>query len=283
MRILITGGHGLLGRALIETLEKQHTLLTPTHAELDVANLHEMRRQIAGAQVNAVIHAAAIPDPDVCHRDPDAAFRVNALGARNAALACREADVPLVHISTDYVFDGARRAPYTEFDATHPVNVYGESKRAAERYIRALWPRHIVVRTGVLYGPWGRNILKSLLDKARRGEPSSAVTDQTGSPTYIADLARGIEALLADGVYGLYHLVNGGMMTRYDWSRLALQLAGLDPALVTPTVLAAQGRPAPRPPFTAMRNYVLQLEGRDPMPSIEQGLAACIERMRREA
>jgi dTDP-4-dehydrorhamnose reductase len=276
MRVLITGGSGLLGRALCQVFAERHQVIAPAHSEMPVEDYSITRTMMEATSPEAVIHAAAIPNPDTCHNNPDMALRVNALGTRNVALACAAGDIPLVYISTDYVFDGRKGEPYIEYDDTGPINVYGRSKLAGEWYVMALHRRHYIVRTGVLFAPWGSNVLLSMLERARRGEPVNAVTDQTGAPTYVVDLARGIETLLAESIYGLYHLVNHGAVTRYEWAELSLKLAGLDLGLLRPTRLAEQKRPALRPAYTALRNYVLELEGRDPMRPLEEALAECI-------
>jgi dTDP-4-dehydrorhamnose reductase len=246
---------------------------------MDTTDAGGVRSRITQERPDVVVHAAAIPDPDACHRDPDTAFRVNAVGTRNVALACSDAGAVFVQISTDYVFDGSGSAPHTEFDAVNPINVYGRTKLAAEEYARNLCPRHLIVRTGVLYAHWGKNILLTLLENARQGRPSRAVTDQTGSPTYVIHFAQALDRLLASDSRGLYNVVNSGAITRFEWARRALTLAGLDPTLVQPTTLAEQNRPALRPRFTALRNFVLELEGRDWMPSCEHGLIDCLERL----
>lgn len=279
MKILITGSSGMLGRALREVLRARHELSCPSHSEMDVTDAKQVFAYVAQAQPDAIIHTAAISGPDVCQRDPDAAFRINTLGARNVALASGREAIPLVHVSTDYVFDGTKGEPYTEFDSVRPVNVYGHTKLAAEGLVKAHCRQHIIVRTGVLFAPWGKNPVVDTLEKARRGEQVSALVDHIGSPTYVVDLARAIERLLLDGIWGMYHVVNVGCGSRFELAQKVLRLAGLDEGRLNPTHLADQVRPAPRPPQTPLRNYILELEGRNVMRRLDDALAECINRI----
>src|SRR3990172_118402 len=208
MRILLTGAKGLLGQALVQVLGPTHELIPSGHADLDVTDFEATRSAVSRVAPDLVIHSAAWTDVDGCERDPDRAFRVNVLGSRNVAIACREAGAACCYLSTDYVFDGAKPGAYTEFDSAGALNHYGASKLAGERVIQAALDSHWIVRSSWLFGPGGRNFVNTILTRARRGESLAVVDDQVGSPTYTFDLARGIDRLIQEPPYGIWHLTN---------------------------------------------------------------------------
>ncbi len=276
MRVLIAGGSGLLGRALVGVFSRDHSIASPGHAEMDITQPRRVRQVVDQVQPDLVIHAAAIPDVDRCEQDPDAAYRVNAQGAQNVALTCAEQNAALVFISTDYVFDGAKAAPYTEFDETHALNTYGRAKLAAEQAVATFCRKHYIIRSAWLFAPWGKNFVTDTLARLRRGETVRAVADQYSSPTSALDLAEGLARLVAEPNYGIYHLANRGVYSRYEMARAICRAAGLDDRLVQPISASGANRPAPRPAFTALRNYRLELLGGDFMRPFEEALAECI-------
>jgi dTDP-4-dehydrorhamnose reductase len=168
-----------------------------------------------------------------------------------AAEAAR-VNASVLAISTDYVFDGAKRSPYTEDEATAPLSVYGRSKLAGERAVRAGVPRWAIVRSAWLYGSGGKNFVNTILDLSARQDALTVVDDQTGSPTYVADLAEGLARLVDARAEGLLHLANAGSATWCDLARESLRLAGGDPARVRPAATETMGRPAPRPVYSAL-------------------------------
>ncbi|MEK6666086.1 MAG: dTDP-4-dehydrorhamnose reductase [candidate division NC10 bacterium] len=260
MKILITGAGGMLGRALRETLSLEHDVVALARAELDVTDLPKTRAALARAKPQAVIHAGARTDVDGCERDPDHAWRVNALGSRNVAVACQEAGAACCYISTDYVFDGEKPDPYTEFDAPNPISCYGASKLAGERYVQTLTPRHWIVRSSWLFGPGGKNFVKTILTKARAGEELRVVDDQVGSPTYADDLARAISRLISGPYYGVWHVTNSGSCSWYRFAAAILEAAGLRGTRLEPISSKDLQRPAPRPRNSVLRNYCWELE-----------------------
>ena len=224
MRILITGGGGQLGRAL-KRLATQHEVLAPARSELDIA-APAARDLVAAARPDLVINAAACTDVDGCEHDPDLAFRINALGARYVALGAERAGAALVQVSTDFVFDGRKGAPYLEFDATAPLSVYGASKLAGEAAAREACSRSFVARTAWLYGLGGRSFVTSMLDLAERRPRLEVVEHEVGCPTFCDDLAAAILRLVETDVPGTYHLVNDGWCSRHDFARAILDEAG---------------------------------------------------------
>ncbi|WP_322800893.1 dTDP-4-dehydrorhamnose reductase [Thermoflexus sp.] len=277
MRVLLTGGTGMLGRALREIWSSQHEVLAPSHAELDLARPPQIFEAVRQLHPQVILHAAAIADVDRCESDPDLAFRVNTVGTACLAAAAHEIGATLIFISTDYVFDGTKGTPYTEFDAPNPINIYGRSKWMAEEAVRTLCPRHFIVRTAWLFAPWGRHFVTQTVERIQRGEPVGGIA-QTSSPTSVLDLARGLLRLLEYPAYGVYHMVNHGAASRYEMARVILSMLGRNPEEAI-RLSAVSGRRAPRPDRTPLRNYVLELQGRDPMRPWTEALAECLERM----
>jgi dTDP-4-dehydrorhamnose reductase len=259
MKILITGAGGMLGRALGETLSLEHDVVALARADLDFTDLGVTLAALARAKPQVVIHAGARTDVDGCEMDPDGAWRVNALGSRNVAVACQEAGAACCYLSTDYVFDGEKPDPYTEFDAPNPISCYGASKLAGERYVQTLMPRHWIVRSSWLFGPGGKNFVKTILAKARAGEALRVVDDQVGSPTYTHDLARAISRLISGPYYGIWHVTNSGSCSWYRFAAAIVEHAGLRGTRLEPISSKDLGRPAPRPRNSGLRNYCWDL------------------------
>lgn len=277
MRVLLTGGTGMLGRAVLEIWSSQHEVIAPPHAELDLARPPQIFEAVRQIRPQVILHAAAIADVDRCESDPDLAFRVNTVGTACLAAAAYEIGATMIFISTDYVFDGTKGTPYTEFDSPNPINIYGRSKWMAEEAVRTLCPRHFIVRTAWLFAPWGRHFVIQTVERIQRGEPVGGIA-QTSSPTSVLDLARGLLRLLEYPAYGVYHLVNHGAASRYEMARVILSMLGRNPEEAI-RLSAVSGRRAPRPDRTPLRNYVLELQGRDPMRPWTEALAECLERM----
>lgn len=277
MRVLLTGGTGMLGRALLEVWGVQHEVIAPTRAELDLTQPPQIFEAVRRVRPEVILHAAAVADVDRCEADPDLAFRVNTLGTACLAAAAHEVGATLIFISTDYVFDGSKGTPYTEFDLPNPINVYGRSKWLAEEYVRTLCPRHFVVRTAWLFAPWGRHFVSQTVERVLRGEPVGGIA-QASSPTFVVDLAQGLLRLLDYPAYGVYHMANHGVASRYEMARAILVMLGRNPDEAV-RLSAVSGRRAPRPDRSPLRNYVLELQGRDPMRPWPEALAECLRRM----
>lgn len=246
MRILITGANGILGRALRERLEQGNSLYLWGREEADLTDEAATRAAAKGIEFEAVIHAAAYTKVDDAEREPDRAMSVNRDGTRHVAALARERGAAMVYVSTDYVFDGTKGAPYVESDPTNPASVYGKTKLAGESVALASGASVVIARTSWLFGPGGKNFVDTIADRLERGDPLKVVSDQRGSPTYARDLAHGIELLLRRGATGIVHVTNSGDTT---WHGFAVEIArylGIE-AEIAPISSDQLKQAAPRP------------------------------------
>lgn len=250
MRIAITGAKGQLGCALQKALSG-HQLLLLNHKTLDVGVGYATHALVA-LFPEVVIHTAAMTDVDGCERNPDEAYRVNALGTKHVAQACAELNAAMVYVSTDYVFDGMKGTPHLEDDRPNPLSVYGRTKLAGENFVRAIAPRHYIVRTSWLYARGRANFVSKILRLANERPRLSVVTTEVGSPTYAPDLAAAVVQLLRRDCYGTYHLVNAGAVSRFDFARAILDEVGKAEYPLDP--ITEYARAAKPPAFGALQN-----------------------------
>ena len=228
IRPLVIGAGGMLGRALVRRLEPEfEDTIGATRAEIDILDRFRMEAEIERLEPTVVINCAAWTDVDGCTRDPARALEVNAEGAENVARAAAGSGCRMVQVSTDFVFDGRAGRPYVETDVPAPLQAYGLSKLEGERRVAVAAEDHLIVRTAWLYGEHGDHFVGRILDRARRGEPLKVVDDQRGSPTLVDDLSDGIASLLRTDHRGLVHVVNTGVVSRFEQARAALEAAGL--------------------------------------------------------
>jgi dTDP-4-dehydrorhamnose reductase len=253
VRIFVTGNRGQLGRELMRAFPDDEVEGADLR-ELNVRDGAATQRVVEAARPDVVVHCAALTDTSLCERDPDLAQRVNSLGTRNVALACRDVGASLVYVSTNEVFDGLKREPYQESDATNPINAYGRSKLAGEEHVRKLLDRYYVVRTAWLYGGGEHDFPAKILAAAAERQELSVVTDEVAAPTLARDLAGAIAALVRHNVHGVYHFTNAGECSRYDWAREILRLAGRDDVRLSPTTTSALQPFPPKPPYSVLRN-----------------------------
>jgi dTDP-4-dehydrorhamnose reductase len=269
-RLLITGAAGQLGQALVLAAGRQGWEAAATDAHnLDITDPEAVWGELSRQRPEVVINAAAATGVDDLESDPDGALRVNALGPRNLAVACRRLGVKLVHLSTDYVFDGTKAGPYVEWDKTEPLSVYGRSKLLGEEWVRQQCPDHFIVRTAWLYGLPGPNFVTAILARGRSLGPEGelkVVSDQRGTPTSAMALAPQLLALAATEAFGTYHATCQGETTWYEFARLILETAGMT-VRVTPCTTAEFPRPAPRPANSVLENRLLQVARLDLMPA----------------
>jgi dTDP-4-dehydrorhamnose reductase len=225
VKILIVGAGGQLGQCL-QTALGQHQVVAVDRRVLDITRLDQVREAIDGYRPAMVINAAAFNDVDGAESRAAECYAINALGPRNLALATAAAKIALVHVSSDYVFDGAKAEPYHEFDRTNPLSAYGASKLAGEEAVRWGNPRHYVVRTAWLFWEQGKNFLRTI--HAAAAKPELRVTsDQCSSPTYVPHLAAAIARLITTDSYGTFHLAGSGGASRWELVRELFQIAGI--------------------------------------------------------
>ncbi|MBI3941747.1 MAG: dTDP-4-dehydrorhamnose reductase [Chloroflexi bacterium] len=238
MRIIITGVGGQLGRALYDQLSASGVdspnLIPLSHREVDVGT-PDIEEILVRMHPDLVIHAAAMTDVEACERNPTEAFRVNQKGTAFVAQGCRRVGARMVFVSTDYVFDGQKGEPYEEADEPHPLSIYGCSKWLGEMAVREILPEHYIVRTSWLYGSGSSNFVTKILALADQKPELHVVTNEVGSPTYAWDLAGGIIRLLSYRQYGVFHLVNEGACSRYEFAQEILRLAGREDYPLYPT------------------------------------------------
>jgi dTDP-4-dehydrorhamnose reductase len=261
MRMVVTGSKGQLGGTLQRQAEAQgHTVLgmdLPEHDFTDRPALHRTLDQFAP---DVLLHCGAYTDVDGAERNPELAFRVNALGPRNFALWSEGSGVPLMHFSTDWVFDAAptRKEPFREWEAANPRCTYAKSKAAGEWYVQSLCRRYYIVRGSWLYGAGGNNFIAKIVQAADERGSLSVVTDEISTPTWVEDVAAALLTLVGQqgAVYGVYHLPNDGYCSRFEYAAEVMRLTGRADVPMQETVLANYPRAAQPPQFSALGNFV---------------------------
>lgn len=278
MRILVTGAGGQLGRELIEVLAS-HELHRRDHRDLDITNRQAVFRTVEQVRPSWVINAAAYNDVDGAEGETELAFAVNASGPGYLAEAAAYAGAEMVHISSDYVFDGRKGAPYTELDRANPLSVYGRSKYQGELQVQSAHPSACVLRTAWLYGEYGNNFVKAILRAAERGGPLKVVADQVGSPTWTRHLAHAINELIQTPARGLFHVANAGACSRFEFARAIVK----DRVEVLPISADQAARAAQRPANSSLASARWQAAGMRPLPAWETALADFLADRRRAA
>ncbi|MGH2458031.1 MAG: dTDP-4-dehydrorhamnose reductase [Chloroflexota bacterium] len=279
MRIFVTGATGQLGSEMPRAFAG-HDIIPGSRPDFDLTDERSVRTAIESAAPDLIIHAAAYTDVDGCERDPERAYRTNALGTRFVALAARSAGARLVAVSTDYVFDGTKGEPYREWDDPHPLSVYGRSKLAGEREALTLHDRCYVVRTSWVYSQRGRNFVKTMLRLAGERPTLTVVDDEHGGPTLAADLADAIAKLVDRLVFGVYHFSNQGSCSRFELAARAIALAGLSARVVpvsTVDYLSRYPLPATRPANSTLHNLAGAALGIE-LPPWEDALRRLLQR-----
>jgi dTDP-4-dehydrorhamnose reductase len=286
MKVAVFGAGGQLGRELTPRLPGEVVALTREKA--DLTRPAELRTALEALRPDVVVNCAAYNLVDRAESEPAATFAVNAFGVRDLALACRDLDCTLVHFSTDYVFglDETRTTPWQETDAPGPVSAYGVSKLAGEYFVRAVCPRHLVIRTCGLYGLGGAggkggNFVETMLGRAADGRPLRVVADQICTPTYTGDLAVAVVGLLQGGAGGLCHVTNTGACTWHEFAATVFDLAAVraDLAAITSREYAA---PARRPTYSVLSTAAYQARGFPPPRPWREALAAYLEARNRK-
>jgi dTDP-4-dehydrorhamnose reductase len=268
MRVVVTGAGGMLGQDVLHAAGDG--ALGLARADLDVTDAGAVRDALADAEL--VVNCAAYTDVDGAESEPDAALRVNGEGAGNVAAAAAAGGAAVIHLSTDYVFDGTKEGAYLESDPTRPLQEYGRSKLAGEEAVVRANPRHHIVRSSWLFGAGGANFVDTMLRVARERGEARVVDDQVGCPTFTGHLARGLLALADDDDYGVRHMAGAGSCSWYEFAREIFTRAGVRCEL-SPCATSEFPRPARRP-----ANSVLRSERPGPrLPAWQEGLAAYLK------
>jgi len=272
MKVLVTGASGQLGQDVVLLLnESGHEVRGCGRGELDIDDQQQCNKVIDEYQPEVIIHCAAYTAVDAAEEDADGAYRVNAFGTRNIAVAAEKVGAKLVYISTDYVFDGQADRPYREYDNTAPQTVYGESKRVGELLTQTLSSKYFIVRTSWVYGQYGSNFVKTMLKLGVDKDSLSVVHDQIGSPTYTVDLARFLLQLIQTEKYGIYHASNSGYCSWHEFAQAIFELADLQ-VQVLPVTTEQFPRPAKRPAYSVMEHTAIRANHFDDLPHWRDGL-----------
>jgi dTDP-4-dehydrorhamnose reductase len=270
MRLLVTGAAGMLGRDVVEAARGAgHEVTALGHADLDVADPEAVRAAVGSARPDAVVNCAAFTDVDGAEASYDDALAINGAGAGHVAAATADSGAAIVHVSTDYVFDGTKSAPYVESDRPAPASAYGRSKLAGEEAVAEANPRHAIVRSSWLFGVGGANFVATMLRVGAERDEVTVVTDQVGCPTFTGHLGPTLVSLAERETTGLMHLAGSGWCSWHDFAVEIFREAGVD-CQVQPATSDQLDRPAPRPAYS-----VLLSERSDAprLPSWRDGLA----------
>lgn len=285
MKVLVTGASGQLGRDVVLLLEKEgHDILACDRDQMDITNQAQCNEVISSYHPEVIIHCAAYTAVDAAETDTDGAYKVNAVGTRNVAVAAEKVGAKLIYISTDYVFDGQSTTPYQEYDDTNPQSVYGKSKRAGEWLVQSLCSKWFVVRTSWVYGLHGNNFVKTMLKLGQEKPKLQVVHDQKGSPTYTVDLALFLIELMGTEMYGIYHASNCGDCTWYEFTQAIFEEAqtvvGVSvQAELEPCTTEQFPRPAPRPVNSVMDHMSIRTNGLTDLRPWREGLRDFIRSM----
>jgi dTDP-4-dehydrorhamnose reductase len=250
MKLVIIGAGGRLGTALGREYREKFSIIGFDHAQLDLANADELREKLCTVDFDLLINAAAFTNVDLCEKERDQAFRINADAPRILAEICRDKNAKLIHFSTDYVFDGEKREPYIENDPANPISVYGESKRAGEKFVLQTYNRHLVVRVSWVFGPGRPSFIDAMINRARENEQIDAIADKFSTPTYTHDIAQMLPQFFEPDVEGgILHFANAGECSWQEYAQWALDCCVAEGiALKAKTVGALQ--------LTDMKNWV---------------------------
>jgi len=276
VRIVVTGAGGGLGRAFVAAAGAHHDLVPLTHADLDIGDHHAVLGGVPPLGADLIVNCAAFTNVDANQGDQVRAFRDNAQGPQSLALAARMCGATLLHVSTDYVFDGAKAEPYDETDEPRPISVYGRSKLAGERFVVSTVPEHFVVRTGYVFGG-GTDYLSGQLARLRAGEDAAGLEDRVGSPTFVDHLAGLLLPLALTSRYGTYHLAGPEAASWFDVLQRLRDLGGFHGA-VTAQRAADLGLPAPRPERSALTSVFVENLSLPRFPPLDEALRTVLGR-----
>lgn len=276
IKVLLVGSEGQLGLELQKQLQnKSLEYFSLDLPEFDITNLEMVIKKFIKEKPDLIINCAAYTDVDGCENNIETAYKVNALGAKNLAIAAEKVGTKLVHISTDYIFNGQGEEPYKEYDNTDPQTVYGQSKLLGEEYVQQFSSKFFIFRTAWLYGE-GNNFVRTMLRLADENDELNVVNDQIGSPTSTVDLARAIINLMETEHYGLYHATCEGKCSWYDFAKKIFEIKNID-IKVNPVNSDQFKRDAERPKYSVLDNYMLKLIDKNNFKHWEESLKDYLE------
>ena len=275
MNIALTGAAGMLGQSLSKVFAK-HRVFPLSSRDLDITSLTSARQVFSELKPDWIIHTAAFTNVDEAESNAKEAYQVNALGTRNMAVTAQENNSRLLYYSTDYVFDGQIERPYHESDPVAPLNEYGRSKLEGERFVRALCPSHLIVRTSWLFGPGTTHFVAKILNLAKKRTSIQVVKDQHGSPTFTNDLAYMTLLLVEGNKYGTYHVTNSGECSWYEFARQIISLKKIN-VNVIPITSSAFASTVSRPCHSTLDNLALKMEGIPLLRTWEKALDAFMQ------
>lgn len=291
MKLLVTGGKGQLGCQLKYIIEKNSSDIGELderfkncqckfidYDELDITNYNEVISFVSSFKPDVIINCAAFTNVDGCESERDIAYKVNTIGPRNLAIACEKYDTKLLHVSTDYVFNGEGTVPFKEYDIPNPVSVYGKTKLMGEQYVRENCNRYFIVRTAWLYGQWGKNFVYTIMKAAKDKGHLDVVEDQRGNPTYAEDLAHHILKIILTDEYGIYHCTGTGECSWYDFACKIIEYSGIE-CTVSPITSDKIDRAAKRPAYSSLDNMMLRVISQDEMRHWQEALMSFIKKL----
>jgi len=283
MKVLLTGSAGMLAKDFIPCLHNLgYEVIAPPEEKLDITNLRAVKDAVDSFEPKLVINCAAYTNVDLAEKQEYQALIVNGLAVQNLCILCQQHDIPLVHFSTDYVFDGAKAEPYTIYDRTNPVNAYGRSKLLGEKYILWLLKKFYLIRTSWLFGLHGKNFIETMLEIGQKQKQVSVVTDQKGCPTWTRHLAEATASLIQTGRYGLYHATNSEPTTWFDFTKEIFRLSNISTE-VLPVTSEQFPRPARRPKNSVLDMFPLEDVLGKEMPSWKEALKEYITQRKERA
>lgn len=283
MKILVTGANGQLGKELHSVLESAHpgiTVYTDVDT-LDITDSAEVKRFVSRGEFTHIVNCAAFTAVDAAEKEPALCNKINAEAVRNLASAAYECGAKVIHISTDYVFDGKAFRPYRESDKVNPVSTYGTSKRKGEMVLLSMCPEAIIIRTSWLYSPHGSNFVKTMLRLGVEKSRINVVCDQIGTPTYALDLAQAIDSILfsRQWIPGIYHFSDEGVCSWYDFTCAIFRIAGVTSCAVNPIPTEDYPTLAQRPFFSVFDKTLIKKTYGLSIPHWEASLSNCLSRM----
>jgi len=278
MTVAVIGANGQLGADVVAAFRNAGKATAQlTHADLDISSLEWTRKTLSSVRPSIIVNTAAMHNVENCEKESLRAYEVNALGARNLSIVARELEAKLVHVSTDYVFDGSKKRPYVESDPATPLNVYGNTKLAGEAFIRETAEKYFIVRTSALYGrnpcraKGGRNFVDLMLKLAGERDELRVVDDEVVSPTSTTELAKQIAELIRGDHYGLYHATAEGSCSWYEFARTIFEITNtkVNLNIADPNEFPAK---VPRPKYSVLENQGLKKLGLNSFASWQEGL-----------